>query len=331
MSKFSSLVRWLLTEETKTPQEEVSPKEEAPSAEAAIVESSPEAEQQQPEPEQSPGAIDFYKGLISPPGQLIDLENLQGDDRIFFSGIIRKLKDNTFAIPVLPQAAIQISKLIGNPNSKISEYVRILAGDPSLSMEVLRTANSAFYGFSTQTQSIRDAVVRIGFVQIRGLLMVAHLKGKVLSGGIFHKEAEWLSDFSMKLAHLGRLLAPSLGMKSDAAFTKGLLTHLEHFVILGTISEISKGHKKDLQPSETGLFEAFKRFGPKIRQLAAQKWDLEELLLADEAGSDLDQRFNELRQSMISFLAKEPLAGTIAGLPKDKVEKCLIKVVEIKN
>lgn len=272
----------------------------------------------------------FHKGLTRR-SQVMALDELQPDDRIFLSGIIKKLKDNSFAIPLLPQAAIQISKLIGNPNSKITEYVRILAMDPSLSMEILKTANSAFYGFASQTQSIRDAVVRIGFTQTRGLLMVVHLKGKVLSGGVFHKEAEWLSDFSMKLAHLGRLLAPALGLKSEGAFTKGLLMHLEYFVILGAVSDISKDRKQGIQPTETGLFEAFKRFGPRIRELAAKKWDLEELLMSSEGQTDMDRNFLELRGAMVSFLANEPLNETIAGLPRERVEKCLVKAVGIDN
>jgi hypothetical protein len=163
-----------------------------------------------------PEALEFLSGVVTP-CEPLDLQGLPGDDRIFLSGILRKVNENRLEIPVLPRAALEISRLLANPDSNLTEFVRILNDDPALSVDVLRAANSAYYGFSAPARSIRDALARVGVGQIRALLVVAHLKGKVLKGGSFQKEAGWLSELSSTLAAVGKTLAPHLGLTGDEA------------------------------------------------------------------------------------------------------------------
>jgi HD-like signal output (HDOD) protein len=260
---------------------------------------------EEPEQRLPPEAARFLAGIATPCSDA-DLQELSADDRVFLSGILKRLRENRLEIPILPRAALEISRLLANPQSNLTDFVRVLTADPALSVDVLRIANSAYYGFSGKARSIREALVRIGRAQVRGLLVVSHLRSKVLQGGQLHREAGWLSELCSGLAHLGRALASPLGLRPDEAFTRGLLFHVEHFLVLGTNAEVSKQLQRRIHPSEGCLEQAFWRFGPKIRELAARAWTLDDLL---ESGQEdrIGARYAELRQALVaSWTGSEP-------------------------
>ncbi|MBI5443433.1 MAG: HDOD domain-containing protein [Deltaproteobacteria bacterium] len=269
----------------------------------------------------SPEAFEFLNGVVTP-CQSLDLQALPPDDRIFLSGIVRRLREKQLEIPVLPRAALEISRVIANPDTNLSEFVRILNEDPALSVDVLRVANSAYYGFSAAARSIRDAVARVGTAQLRALLVVSHIKGKVLRGGSLHREAAWLSELSSALAAVGKALSRHLGLSPDEAFTKGLLFHVEHFLILGTASEVSKEHQRRITPSTPCLREAFWRFGPKVRALAARAWELDDLLSRRNQEDVAARRYLELRRALVaSWSGGEP--APIEGIPDADLQEAL--------
>ena len=227
---------------------------------------------------------------------------------------------------MLPKAALEISKLLSNPSSGANDFAQVLLADPALSVDVLRIANSAFYGFGKVTENVRDAVVRIGLNQLRGLVIVTHLNGKVLQGGAFKREAGWLSDLSLALAHLAQYVAGPLGLKPDNAFTRGMLMHVEHFVIMGTVNEMSKDQKRKVDPSSTGLSEAILRCGGMVRELAAREWGLEDLLLEEEGSVGSDDRFSELRKALVADWTGQVPMPDIQGVPPGHLSKSLEKV-----
>ncbi len=226
----------------------------------------------------------------------------------------------------MPQAALEISRLLSDPAASASRFAKVLETDPALSMDVLRIANSAYYGFGSATTSVRTAVVRIGLTQLRGLIIVTHLHGKVLQGGSLAREAGWLSELSLALAHLGQTLAPELGVRPDAAFTRGVLAHVEHFVILGAVAEVSREHKRKVQPTGKGLREAFARCGATVREFAAREWGLEDVLLGQEGGDRLAPRFWELRASLVAHWLGEATVPPVAGIAPERLADALRKL-----
>jgi HD-like signal output (HDOD) protein len=189
-------------------------------------------------------------------------------------------------------------------------------------VDVLRVANSAYYGFASGAKSIRDALARIGMGQIRALLVVSHVKGKVLRGGSLHREAAWLSELSSGLAAVGKAVAPRLGLSTDEAFTKGLLFHLEHFLILATASEVSREHQRRICPTLPCLREAFWRFGPQVRTLAARAWELEDLLPRTNENDPFARRYVELRRALVAFWSGEGVLP-VDGVPDAELRAAL--------
>lgn len=273
-----------------------------------------------PEAGEPPAAAEFLVALVGE-AEPADLQALGADDRVFLSGILKRIRENQLEIPLLPQAALEISRLLGNPNSHMDEFVRVLEGDPALSVDVLRIANSAFYGFAAITQSVHNAVRRIGLNQIRGLIVVAHLHGKVLQGSGFHAEAGLLMELSLALAQLGHDAADWLGLDPDAAYTRGVLSHVEHFVIMGAAAEVSKDHQRRIAPTREGLLEAFRRCGPTVRELAARAWKLEGVMLDEGPDGALRQRLGQLERAFVAAWTGQEIPGATApeGLAPGRV------------
>ena len=272
-----------------------------------------------------PEAADFLRALVRTPASS-DLQALPPDDRIFLAEIMKRLRENTLEIPVLPHTAIEVSRLLADPRSNLGDFVKAIESDPALSVSILRIANSAFYGFSGQTNSLRDGVFRIGLSQLRTIVILSHLQGKVLQTGLFEREVSWLSDLSLAMARLGQLLATDLGLEPSVAFTQGTLWHLEHFLILGTLAEVARHHRVKTHPSEACLHEAFYRFGPKIRELASRLWELEELLGRNREESEVAARYEQLQRALIAEWTGEDLPQEVDGVSPQRLRDVLMKL-----
>jgi len=272
-----------------------------------------------------PDACRFLESLVRAPDST-DLRSLPPDDRLFLSEIMKKLRDNTIEVPVLPNTAIEISRLLADPNSNLADFVKALETDPALSVSILRVANSAFYGLTTPTKSLRNAVFRIGLSQLRTIVILSHMQDKVLQSGLFEREVRWLSDLSMAMAHLGQMLAHELRLEPSVAFTRGVLSHLEHFLIMGTLAEVARQHRVQKTPSEECLHQAFYRFGSKIRELAARLWELEELLADDGLEDEIVSRYAQLQSALVADWTGADLPQQVDGVSKLKLVEALTKL-----
>ena len=257
-----------------------------------------------------------------------ELQDLPADDRLFVSAVMKLFHEKRLEVPVLPETALQISRLLSDPMSTGADFVAVLELDPSLSAHVLRVANSVYYGAAGRTDNLRDALFRIGLNHLRAIAVVSHLEGKVLQGGMFPREAGWLAEFSVALARLAHALAPSLGLKPDAAFTLGMLLHIEHFIIMGIPAPVAAGRRERIRPSVRALGLVVSRYGPAIRELAARDWDMTELLLqhGDEQESGVVRGYRQLQRSLIAAWTGEGLPREVDGVAPERLEAALGEV-----
>ncbi len=79
-------------------------------------------------------------------------------------------------LPPMPQVAAQVMELLSDPNSQMSDMVKVLSLDPALVARLIRVSNSALYGRGEQTTSLGQAVVRLGANTVRSLVMAASMK-----------------------------------------------------------------------------------------------------------------------------------------------------------
>ena len=232
-------------------------------------------------------------------------------DRTFIATLLNMLNSNAFEIPLLPEGAVRIQKLLADPRADSADFVDIFKGDPALSAALIRMANSAAFGATTPIHDLQLAASRIGLNQIQGLVIMMSLRTRVLHGKGLQREVELLTGLSLKMAMACQQLAPELGMSPGAAFTRGLLHHIEYFAILGISARYISSHQGEMV-STAALSEAIRRLGPPVHTLVINAWGLEMVELqgifplinenenqAGKTAADIGRRLDALQRSLI--------------------------------
>lgn len=107
---------------------------------------------------------------------------------------------------------------LGDSGFDVNELGSMVAKDPLLAARVLRLANSPFYGLARQVSSLRDAVVVLGFSNLRSVLLSAGLIGAFTDKAAVAR--------SLATAAAARSLAKSMKRDPGMACTAGLLHNL---------------------------------------------------------------------------------------------------------
>ena len=143
------------------------------------------------------------------------------------------------SIPSMPPAATEVAHLLQDPESSIKEIVRAIEYDPGLASNILRMANSAYYGFTEPVCSIRDAIVRLGTNSIFQMVVtwaISPLAQRNVPGYGLSSGQLW--EHSIAVAVGAEQLAWELNLKSAAhVFTAGLLHDIGK-VVLGKFVEV---------------------------------------------------------------------------------------------
>lgn len=74
-----------------------------------------------------------------------------------------------------PEIWHRLSEVLANPNSGATEVASAVATDSAITAQVMRMANSAFFGLSRQVERLEDAVSLLGLTLIRAIVLEAEV------------------------------------------------------------------------------------------------------------------------------------------------------------
>ena len=77
------------------------------------------------------------------------------------------------SFPGMPGTAVKLLALIDDPAMRVSQIEEILRHDPGLTANVLRLANSAYFGIPSKIGSIRQAVILLGLKRLIQMVIAA--------------------------------------------------------------------------------------------------------------------------------------------------------------
>jgi putative nucleotidyltransferase with HDIG domain len=84
------------------------------------------------------------------------------------------LLDSMDTLPAMPAVAARILGF-SDDTASATDVAQVISGDPALTRALLKVANSAYYGFSRQLATVREAVLLLGFKQVRQIAVGASL------------------------------------------------------------------------------------------------------------------------------------------------------------
>jgi len=141
-------------------------------------------------------------------------------------------------IPDLPTSATKVLRMAEDPEVRTEELVRVIEYDPSLSVNVLRLANSAYFGRPKSVSSVREAIVRLGMKNIVRMVLscaAAPIQKPEVAGYGLRSGELW--EHSVAVAVAAETLAKVLAKQvPEYTFTAGLL-HDVGKIALGTFVE----------------------------------------------------------------------------------------------
>ncbi len=110
-------------------------------------------------------------------------------------------------LPTLPVVVNQVLAITGGNDEDAASLAEVVSRDPPLAAQVLRMANSAFYGKSIgKISSVLPAITRIGFNEVRNLALAVGVVGQFgKSGRILDYRRFW--QHSLFAARLSREIA----------------------------------------------------------------------------------------------------------------------------
>jgi diguanylate cyclase (GGDEF)-like protein len=139
----------------------------------------------------------------------------------------KKPQKSENGFPVPPKVVASVLAAAADPDTCVSDIAKLLKHDPTMTVQVLRAANSAIYGLPSSVTQVDRAVSLMGIRCVRNLVLTLGLGEVVPSSGIdgFPVLAFWES--SLRRGAAAAAIAKRRGHKNaDDYFTMGMCQDL---------------------------------------------------------------------------------------------------------
>jgi HD-like signal output (HDOD) protein len=205
--------------------------------------------------------------------------NLSGENVLF-----HRLKSG-YCLPPLSPVAIKLMELASDDACSVHELVRLIEQDPSLAVSLLKLANSAFFGGLQPVSTLSQAVLRIGFYQLRVMALSLSLKEAFPMGkkGSFDYEGFW--RISLYRALLARGLSQQVKTRDpEEAFVAALILEIGVLIVHSLFID-GKGETQTYEwfPLEKSLSWEQEHYGTdhrRIGEIALRYWKFPENITA---------------------------------------------------
>ena len=144
------------------------------------------------------------------------------------------LLDKDIRLPACPAIFLRLMDILRDEKAEMKDLVKIVSADAALTLEIIRVANSPFYGAARQIKSIGDAAMRLGFNDVWAI--ASALKSKEMFE--FSKKSWTLLDtvnweHGLRTAAAARVLAARTNPRFiEFFFTAGLLHDIGKVLLL---------------------------------------------------------------------------------------------------
>lgn len=143
---------------------------------------------------------------------------------------IRELLKQTDKLPNVPEVVRQLIQQLNNPAADYGEIAEKVSKDQTLSLKILRLVNSAHFGLRRKVSSIDEAVVMLGMVRLKTIVIASGIAGSVKAVEGLDLKKFWSESF--QVAALSKWFAErDTNVDPDIAFTAGLIHNIGQLLL----------------------------------------------------------------------------------------------------
>lgn len=194
--------------------------------------------------------------------------------------IVKKIIEGVNNLPTLPTVYTNLSQAMENPNTTKEEIAKIISSDQAATFKILKVANSPFYGLRGRIETISQALLYLGFNEVKNIVFALSVINAFSKSKIFKKFKPidlWAHSIGVGVAT--RLIGAAVGEKNlENYFLAGIFHDIGKLVFFeyvpneyAKVIDLADSKKipiKDAELEILGLNHA------RAGQLIAEKWKL---------------------------------------------------------
>lgn len=220
-------------------------------------------------------------------------------------------------LPTLPAIMGRLLDAVEDVNTSAEDLTAILERDMAISARVLRLANSAFYGLRHRVDTIRRAVVVVGFQAVRMLALATSVFDSLSRHRQFAFEPEEFWMNSLGAAKAAQLIAKRVpGQESpESCFTAGLLLNIGKYCLALALKEeytalVRRAEAEKKRLCEVEL-EVLRATHGEAGRFLAEKWRLPEMM------AEVLENHTRPRQYRGAFVRENAIMALALELARD--------------
>ena len=182
-------------------------------------------------------------------------------------------------LPAFNATALRIQKEVAKaePDSRLIE--KLIVSDQSLTGEVLSVSNSSFYKGLTQVATVRDAIIRMGNIEVSNIVSLVAVQHNFQSKiPAMQKIMGKLWRHSVGCAIGANWLARQTGFQALAheTFIAGLLHDVGKLYVLKVVDDMKASGEIENLPSDTVIDELMQQLHTEQGYALMAQWNLPE-------------------------------------------------------
>jgi HD-like signal output (HDOD) protein len=194
--------------------------------------------------------------------------------------VIDKILAGINNLPTLPAVYTTLSEALEDPRTSTEKLAQIISSDQASSFKVLKVANSPFYGFRGKIDTISQAILYLGFSEVRNIVFALSVvnifsKDKILPN--FRPSDFWAHSIGVGIAT--RIIGKAVGEKRlENYFLAGVIHDIGKLVFLEfankeyiKVLELVEAKKWNISKAEQKIFG---KDHAQVGQMLAEKWKL---------------------------------------------------------
>jgi HD-like signal output (HDOD) protein len=205
------------------------------------------------------------------------------------------VKQENFQLPVFNDIAMRILKMARHEDFDIREMSQLIYQDQVLVAEVLKAANSPFFGGLAVISTVRDAIIRLGARQVSELVLIASeriqycAKDKKLNNLL---KKLWKHSVACAIGSQWLARRLSYHEKDNEAFIGGLLHDIGKLFLLRVIDTMQQSKEVEFNISYELSYELISSFHAEQGYKLLAQWNLPEVyceIARDHESLEFDQ------------------------------------------
>ncbi len=187
-------------------------------------------------------------------------------------------------LPSFPSMAAEVFGIIEHPDFEMSQLIKAISRDTSISASVLRASNSAAFGTTKAVETVRDAVVRLGAKETAKAVSAAatralfDLEARV-EQELFVEHWKGLWKSALTCAYGGAWIAMNYRKGDfDRVFLGGMLSNIGKTSALRSLSSMAMSQKVSHTLSAPVVTMVLAHVNERLTREVVAKWNLPETI-----------------------------------------------------